>query len=75
VVWTIPSPCLAIRGLGAARLVSTPSPYRGLARDRHGREPLAFPEFERFYSRGFPPGTPTKSDASTGSATPAKLSM
>jgi len=33
-------------------------PSRGLARDRLGREPLAFPDFERFYSGGFPPGTP-----------------
>jgi hypothetical protein len=71
VVWTIPSPCPAIRVLGATRLVSTPSPNWGLARDWLGPEPLAFPDFERFYSRSFPLGTPMKSDASTGSATPA----
>jgi hypothetical protein len=56
VVWTIPSPSPgpSIRSLGAARLVSTPSPegaFQGLARDRHV---TGFPEFERFYVRGFP---------------------
>ena len=59
VVWTIPSPSLdANRGLGAARLVSTPSPERGLARDWPRLAPLAFPDFERFYAEDFPPGTP-----------------
>ena len=58
-VWTIPSPSLdADRALGAARLVSTPSPERGLARDWLGPEPLAFPDFERFYSGDFSLGTP-----------------
>jgi len=32
--------------------------------------PLAFPEFERFYSAGFPAGTPMKSAASTLSPRP-----
>ena len=30
VVWTIPSPCAGVPALGAARLVSTPSRFRGL---------------------------------------------
>ena len=61
------------KALGAARLVSTPPPEamrleratprrgrarRGLARDRLGPRPLAFPEFGRFYAPGFPGGTP-----------------
>jgi len=57
VVWTIPSPYLARRGVGAARLVSTPSRWRGppgLARDCHF---TGFPEFEQFYSVGFPTST------------------
>jgi len=37
--------------LGAARLVSTPSPRWGLARDCHFR---GFPDFEQFYIQGFP---------------------
>jgi hypothetical protein len=44
-------------GLGAARLVSTPSALLslgGLARDCHL---TGFPEFEQFYSLGFPKGT------------------
>jgi len=59
-VWTIPSPCpKSVSGLGAARLVSTPSqPERrllrqGLARDRHV---TGFPDFEQFYHRRFPGG-------------------
>ena len=40
--------------LGAARLVSTPSPFRGLARDCHV---TGFPEFEQFCIRGFPRST------------------
>ena len=44
-------------------------PARGLARDC--RVDLGFPEFERFYSLGFPKGTPSKSAASTNFATPA----
>src|SRR5262249_26836194 len=43
--------------VGAARLVSTPSPSRGLARDWRGSY-LAFPEFERFCSASFLAGTP-----------------
>ena len=44
-----------VPAVGAARLVSTPSrPRPGLARDRHA---TGFPEFERFYSPGFPRGT------------------
>lgn len=45
--------------LGAARPVSTPSPYRGLGSGlAWGMSPLAFPDFERFYSTDFPVGTP-----------------
>ena len=43
-----------VRCVGAARLVSTPSPVRGLARDCHV---TGFPEFGQFYSPGFPEGT------------------
>jgi hypothetical protein len=56
VVWTIPSPW-RVRALGAARLVSTPSrqpfgrsAWLGIASE-------GFPEFEQFYSSGFPVGT------------------
>ena len=45
------------QGLGAARLVSTPSTRlsrRGLARDRHF---TGFPEFEQFYAARFRVGT------------------
>jgi hypothetical protein len=45
------------RSLGAARLVSTPSKrlsLSGLARDCHL---TGFPEFEQFYTLGFPEGT------------------
>ena len=63
---------MAPRGAaGAARLVSTPSlrgPVPpGLARDRHGSRPgaLAFPEFERFYSRRFHRGTRYQGGCST----------
>lgn len=56
-VWTIPSPSrdnFRHPVLGAARLVSTPSRRKaGLARDCHKR---GFPDFERFYSMGFPAG-------------------
>lgn len=42
-------------GLGAARLVSTPSVVSyGLARDYQLK---GFPEFEQFYSGDFPPST------------------
>jgi hypothetical protein len=57
VVWTIPSPWRSASrpALGAARLVSTPSPIglpdRGLARDRHL---TGFPDFEQFCVPGFP---------------------
>jgi hypothetical protein len=50
-------PALASQRLGAARLVSTPSPWLslwGLARDRHF---TGFPEFEQFCTEGFPQGT------------------
>ena len=56
-VWTIPSPCPAEPGLGAARLVSTPSRPAfgpGLARDRHV---TGFPEFGQFCIAGFPTST------------------
>ena len=63
----------APEGLGAARLVSTPSrstlrAWLGIPRVR------GFPEFEQFCTRGFPRGTQfwPKSVASTGSATPAQ---
>jgi hypothetical protein len=45
------------QGLGAARLVSTPSTmlsHHGLARDRHF---TGFPEFEQFYTARFHAGT------------------
>lgn len=52
VVWTIPSPYPGwVRYLGAARLVSTPSLQKGLARDCHVK---GFPEFEQFCILGFP---------------------
>ena len=54
VVWTIPSP-FPIRGLGAARLVSTPS--RNCFRAWLGIAISGFPDFEQFYSAGFPTGT------------------
>ncbi len=81
-----PAPACGVRGLdypftmarssalGAARLVSTPSPgIRGLARDCHL---TGFPEFEQFCIPGFPRGHSRsfKSVASTNSATPAKPS-
>src|SRR5208283_3546363 len=54
-------PPYGVRGLdypfaisGAARLVSTPSPFWGLARDRHV---TGFPEFEQFCIAGFPAST------------------
>jgi len=40
--------------LGPARLVSTPSSFRGLVRDCHVK---GFPEFEQFYSKSFLKGT------------------
>ena len=54
VVWTIPSPFLT-RGLGAARLVSTPS--RKYFRAWLGIAISGFPDFEQFYTFGFPMGT------------------
>ena len=48
---------LGSQGVGAARLVSTPSSMlsqQGLARDRHF---TGFPEFEQFYIAGFPVST------------------
>jgi hypothetical protein len=35
-------------------------PLRGLARDWPGSAPVAFPEFGRFCTAGFPAGTPVK---------------
>ena len=44
---------------GATRPVSTPSLSRGLGSGlAWGLSPLAFPDFERFYSADFPAGTP-----------------
>lgn len=65
----------ASRGLGAARLVSTPSSALsrcGLARDCQLK---GFPEFEQFCIAGFPASTQewSKSVASTDFATPASL--
>jgi len=54
VVWTIPSPFPA-GGLGAARLVSTPSRKR--FRIWLGIAISGFPDFEQFYAVGFPMGT------------------
>jgi hypothetical protein len=60
VVWTVPSPWPS-QALGATRPVSTPSPNRGLGSGlAWGLSPLAFPDFERFYSADFPTGTPIK---------------
>ena len=73
VVWTIPSPWPRRErrmALGAARLVSTPSPcgaWLGIASE-------GFPDFEQFYVPGFPGRTQIlafKSGASTSFATPA----
>ena len=54
VVWTIPSP-FPTRGLGAARLVSTPS--RKFFQAWLGIAIAGFPDFEQFYVIGFPMGT------------------
>src|SRR5580698_9501098 len=71
VVWTIPSPFLT-RGLGAARLVSTPS--RKCFRAWLGIAIAGFPEFEQFYSVGFPIGTQAfKSAASAISPRPHEI--
>ena len=74
VVWTIPSP-FPVRGLGAARLVSTPS--RNHFRAWLGIAISGFPEFEQFCIAGFPDEHSSflKSVASAGSATPAWLIM
>ena len=53
-VWTIPSPFVT-SGLGAARLVSTPS--RKYFRAWLGIALSGFPDFEQFYSASFPAGT------------------
>ena len=59
-VWGLDYPFAVPRitqGLGAARLVSTPSAMlsrRSLARDRHF---TGFPEFEQFYAARFRVGT------------------
>ena len=71
VVWTIPSP-FPIRGLGAARLVSTPS--RNCFRAWLGIAISGFPDFEQFYSAGFPMGTQVlKSAASAISPRPREI--
>lgn len=70
VVWTVPSPLPE----GFRRRPSSlyTFPRRGLARDWLRVLPLAFPDFERFYSADFPAGTPIlKSAASTDFATSA----
>jgi hypothetical protein len=71
VVWTIPSPWLESCRRRPSSLYTFLS--RGLARDWHWPLPLAFPEFERFYSLRFHRGTPMKSAASTDSATSAQV--
>ena len=55
-VWTIPSPWPKSCRRRPSSLYTFLS--RGLARDWRWRLPLAFPDFERFYSTGFPAGTP-----------------
>jgi hypothetical protein len=68
VVWTIPSPCSGWAGrprwrVGAARLVSTPSPSRTATRGRPIGAWLGiamkqgFPEFGQFCIWGFPRST------------------
>jgi hypothetical protein len=70
VVWTIPSP-FPMRGLGAARLVSTPS--RNRFRAWLGIAIAGFPDFEQFYAAGFPMGTQVlKSAASAISPRPRR---
>ena len=56
VVWTVPSPWPS----GFRRRPSSlyTFPFQGLARDWHGVSPEAFPDFERFCTGDFPPGTP-----------------
>ena len=56
VVWTIPSPWPE----GCRRRPSSLYTFlsRGLARDWRWLLPLAFPDFERFYSQRFRWGTP-----------------
>ena len=71
VVWTIPSPFLP-GGLGAARLVSTPS--RSCIRAWLGIAIAGFPDFEQFYATGFPMGTQAlKSAASAISPRPQEI--
>ena len=53
-VWSLDYPFTVAIALGAARLVSTPSPGWGLARDRQLK---GFPEFGQFYVAGFPART------------------
>ena len=60
VVWTIPSPwppCIGFRRRPSSLYTF---PLRGLARDWLGSKPVAFPEFGRFCTAGFPAGTPVK---------------
>jgi hypothetical protein len=74
VVWTIPSPWPKSCRRRPSSLYTFLS--RGLARDWRWLLPLAFPDFERFYSRRFRWGTPIlKSAASTGSATSASRAI
>ena len=55
VVWTIPSPWPQGRRRRPSSLYTFPGrSSQGLARDRHS---TGFPEFERFYVRGFPQRT------------------
>ena len=49
----------SLPAVGAARLVSTPSPEGAWLGIGIGC-PLAFPDFEQFYSTSFPAGTPTE---------------
>src|SRR6266436_2816265 len=49
----------SLPAVGAARLVSTPSPEGAWLGIGLGC-PLAFPDFEQFYSTSFPAGTPTE---------------
>jgi hypothetical protein len=56
--WSGLSLRLGPRAVGAARLVSTPSSYEAWLGIGVGYLPLAFPDFERFYSQRFRWGTP-----------------
>lgn len=71
VVWTVPSPWPEGFRRRPSSLYTFPFPGLGSG-SAWGVCPLAFPDFERFYSADFPAGTPIpKSAASTDFATSA----